>query len=203
MPEIDPYSNEIRHTLDLMMTWLQKAQPQRVRVLSHSSEMVKAVIRRIPPDQQMTVYVERADIQAAVAETLGRDTRVVASDGLSADVALLPLPTSEKHTALAGEQMVIAAYYNALSYKSLLYPGSVPASIFAQLAQLRAAYRVEAVAGLYPPRFIVWWTLTCLLARLDSARYFRTGDYAMRHLIEFGPWWRFCYVVVAIGHRLP
>lgn len=196
---IDPYAIDIRYTLGLMAQQLHAAQPRTVRIASYSAELVKAAVRQLccsPID----IFVETAAIQAEVRETLGVDVAIGQPAQGPADAALFPFSLGQGAQP-AGEHTIIAAFHNALSYKSIVQPGRTAATIFGQLARLKSDYRLRSLAGLYSPRFIALLACAHLARRWDSAWYFRLEDYAMRHLIEFGPLWRFSYIVVASGHR--
>jgi hypothetical protein len=195
--QIDPYSNEIRYTLGLMAYHLSLAQPSSVRIASPSVEMVKSVIRYLN-DQSLSIFVETKEIQHAIADSLGVDVDVVMGGNEITDAVLLPFSLEEGFHP-RGEKTIIAACYNALSYKILLHPLSVKGTIFQKLQRLKKNYRLNSAAGLFSPKFVLWLSLAKLVERWDSARYFQLEDRAMQHFIERGPMWRLSYIVLVTG----
>ncbi len=195
--DVDPRSTEIRYTLDLMAYYLQAMRPRRVRIASRSGEIVKAVVRRLG-GMEVSLLVETPGMQALIRDSLGLELRVFEPGTGSADVALFPF-SLEEGLRPAGEPAIVVASRNALSYKSLLYPGKVRKTVWGEMAKLRPDYKLEPVCGLYPPQFVLLWALAKGVERLDSAWYFRLEDRAMRRLVEFGPLWRLSYIVLLVG----
>jgi hypothetical protein len=193
----NPYSNELRYTLDLMVYALQAAEPRSLRIASGAEETVKAVVRRLGVPQ-IPVVVQTPQLRAKVRDSLGVHMGVFDSSAEPADAALFPFSLDEQLRPV-GERFVVVACENALSYKPLLYPGQVRGTVFRQMELLRPGYDVEPVGGLYAPGFIALWSLAALARRLDSAWYFRLQDCAMRRLIDRGPLWRVSYLVVFAG----
>jgi hypothetical protein len=146
----------------------------------------------------MSILVESPEIQSAVAGSLGVEVKIAKPGGPVADAALFPF-SLEEGMQPDGERTIVAGCYNALSYKSLLYPLSTQGVVFGKLGRLKPGYHLSPMAALYSPRFILWLTLAKLLERWDSAWYFRLEDRAMRHFIETGAMWRFSYIVVFTG----
>jgi hypothetical protein len=195
--QVNRYSNEVRYTLSLIAYHLSLTQPASVRIASHSIEMAQAVLRYLC-DEPMSIFVETEEIQNAISDSLGRNTHVIRSGKDVADAAIFPF-SLEDGLHPAGEKTIIAACYNALSYKTLLRPLSVKGNIFEKLGRLKPNYRLNPVAGLFAPRFILWLSLAKLVERWDSSLYFQLEDRAMRQFIEFGPMWRLSYIVVLTG----
>ncbi len=195
--QVDPYSNEIRYTLSLMAYHLSLVQPSSVRIASHSVEMTKSVVRYLSY-QPLSIFVETSEIQTAIAHSLGISVNVINSDNEIADAVLLPF-SLEEGAYPAGEETVIAAWYNPLSYKTLLHPFAVKGTIFKKLQKLKTKYHLTPMAGLFSPRFILWLSLAKIVESWNSEIYFRLEDRAMRHFIERGPIWRLSYIVVVNG----
>jgi len=197
--KVNPFSSEIRYTLGMMAYHLSLARPSSVRIASQSSELVKSVIRYLCYEPS-SILVETRAIQTDVAHSLGIMVGVVSDDTIVADTAMFPF-SLEEGMQPAGEQTIIAACYNAISYKSLLYPLSKKETIFRQLAGLRPGYQIRPTASLYSPRFILWQALAKLVEHWNSALYFQLEDRAMRQFIESGPLWRLSYIVILTGRR--
>jgi hypothetical protein len=196
---IDPYSNEVRSTVDLMLYYLMQTHPRRVRIASHSSALAQVIARRLCYTP-LKLYVEHQDIQATLRETLAVEAQVIEQGIEPADIAIVPA-FLEEDMRLMGEPWIVATCFNAWSYKNLLYPGAARHTIAMHLAALRSSYHLEAVAGLFSPRFLFWLTLAQGAERLSSAWYFYLNDYAMRRLIDYGPLWRLSYLVVTLARR--
>jgi hypothetical protein len=196
MYSVNPYSTEIRYALDFMGYLLHTKQPRSLRISSDSVEMVKAVVRRLGMDGYR-LFVDSQEICTAVQPSL--DIEVAVAGDEPAEAAFFPF--SLNGTGLPQERMIVAAVHNAISYKSLLYPGTVRTTAFGTLARVKRHYRVEQVIGMYPPRFIALLALAHLAGRRSSSAYFRLSDLAMQYLYDFGPMWRFSYVVIFAGCR--
>ena len=193
----DPYSTEVRYSLDLMAMYAQAAQPRRARIASRSKEIVRAFVRRLA-FAGIELTVDGSEVQADVREAFGVETALSDSGIDEADVALFPF-SLEEGVELRGEPRLVVACRNALSYKSLLYPGKVRQTAHRQVAELRPEYRLSPVAYLYPPRFVFWWALAKAVERLDSSWYFMLEDRAMRRLVGRGLAWHLSYVVLFHG----
>ncbi len=196
MDTINPYSTEIRYTLDLMGSMLHAQQPQSVRVYTDSVEMAKASVRRLAATNYR-LFVDTPEICAAIQTSLGVDVEVAGTAPV--DAAFVPL--ARQGQALPHERMMVAAVHNAFSYKSLLYPGIARTTAFSTLARARRSYQVEQVVGMFSPRFIALLALAHVAGRRNEAAYFRLNDLAMQYVYEHGPLWRLSYVVIFSGHR--
>jgi hypothetical protein len=175
---------------------LHAQQPRSVRICSDSVEMVKAVVRRLAVDNYR-LFVGTQAICAAVRASLGIEVEVAGTEPAEAALA----PFSLEAAKLPCERIIVAAVRNAISYKSLLHPGTVRTTAIGTLARVRRQYRVEQVVGMYPPRFVALLALAHLAGRRSAAAYFRLSDLAMQYLYDFGPMWRLSYVVAFAGHR--
>ncbi len=196
MSEVNPYATEVRYMLDCMGYLLHQQQPRSVCIYSDSEEMVKATVRRIVHDGYW-IAVGTDRMRDAVRAALGVEVAVRGTEPL--DAALVPW--SFETARMPREESVVGAVLNAVSYKSLLYPGSVRSTAAGTLARIRRRYHVDRVVGMYPPRFIALLGLAQLALRRSQAAYFRLSDLAMQHIYETGPMWRLSYVVIFAGRR--
>jgi hypothetical protein len=196
MNSTNPHSTDIRYTLDFMGYMLHAQHPRSVRVRSDSIDMVKAVVRRLAVDNYC-LFVDTQEIRTAVRASLGIEVEVAGTEPAEAAIA----PFSLEATSLPCERIIVAAVHNAISYKSLLHPGTVRTTAVGTLAWVRRQYRVERVVGVYPPRFVALLALADLAGRRSASAYFRLSDLAMQYLYDFGPMWRLSYVVAFAGHR--
>lgn len=197
--QTNAYSTEVRYTLGMMSYYVHSMRPRSVRIATRSAEMAISAVRYLA-NARLDLIVESVEIQRIIADMF--DVAVHVSDRSSepADLGLFPFSIGEG-VAPSGESAIIVAAYNALSYKSLLYPRAVRGTIFGKLMQLRPNYRMDHVVGLYAPSFFFWLTLAKLAERFRSDWYFRLEDIAMRRLIHYGPMWRASYIVVAAGKK--
>jgi hypothetical protein len=162
----------------------------------YSTEMVKAVVRRLAAAGPR-LFLSTQAMRAVVQESLGLDVEVAGPE--PAEAAFCPLVIDRN--SLTSERIIVGALHNAISYKSLMYPGAVRTAAPGMLTRVRRHYQVEQVVGLYPPRMILLLALAHLARRWSSPAYFRLSDRSMQYLYEFGPMWRFSYIVVFSGHR--
>lgn len=197
MWEIDPYSAELRYTIDLMVFYALNSVPSTLRVATNSSEIAKMVIRRLPT-QDITIYVNNEKIQHVVQNDLGINTYLFLSEALPADVVLFPFSLEEKDQ-LCGENIAITSAFNPFSYKSLIYPGKVQASLRRTMSLLKSRYLIRSAAALYSPTFILYYTFAKVIGHWSSPFFFHFESLAMAHLIDFSWQWRFSYIVVITG----
>lgn len=193
------YSTELRYTLSLLAFHVQGVHPQRVRIASQSTEMVKAFIRQMVCCPVL-FYVDSLNIQVNLQETMGLKVLLSDDEETVADIAVFPFSIDDGSLP-NGEAIIIVACENPLSYKSLIYPKLISTSIHSQLRCLRNDYRVTPIASLYSLRFIFWSALSKVVETLNPAWYFYLEDYSMRRLIEIKSTWRFSYLAVFIGQR--
>lgn len=197
MISCNPYSAEMRYTLDLMIYALQAREPRSIRIASHSAEFVKAALRRLAC-ADAAVLVEDQALQVMARDSLGMVVQVAEQGAAPADAALFPFSLNVDASP-AREPFIVVACENALSYKSLLHAGRVKGTALGQMNKLKADYRLAPVAGLYAPSFVLRHFTAQLARQVDPAWWFRLEDQAMRRLIERGPFWRLSYIVVFAG----
>jgi hypothetical protein len=197
-----PNSIELRYTLGLASTQLGMRRPETVHLAGASTELALAAVRAMGQVDcgLRELRVDSLEVQEALGETFGLAPSLEEDCPLPADFGLYPF-TTVAEAARARETAIAVACENSVSYKSLIYPGSVPASAFRYFSALRPKYSLSAAASLYTPKFIALWWLAKVAQRLDSSLYFRWEDYAMRRLVGYGPVWRFSYLVVIVGRR--
>jgi hypothetical protein len=195
--KVDPYSTEIRYTLDLLSYALQKLQPRSVRIGTQSIELAMAVVRRIGY-QRYSLMVENRTIQKALTDYFEIDTVVLQPSSNPVDAAIFPF-SLEEGLSPAEEVNIVIACRNSLSYKSLLYPGLVKGTVYSIMSKVQSSYSLEPLAGLFSPRSIFWWSFAKLVERLNSTYYFQIEDIALSRLIDFGAFWRLSYIVIFTG----
>jgi hypothetical protein len=193
----NPYSIEVRYALDLAAQQAAALRPASLRIATGSAEAAVAVARRMR-HTPAELRVETPAIQQALAARLGLASTTLAEQRAPAALALFPF-SLEDGWRPAGEQAIVAASRNSLSYKSLLYPGRSGANIFSTLAQLRPSYGARPVAALYSPAFVGWWGISRLAGAIDPALFFSLEDRALRRLVSYGPLWFLSYIVIVVG----
>jgi hypothetical protein len=198
LEQVNPYSTEIRYTLDLMAFHTHAVKPDVVRIATRSVEMSKAVIRRIGWEPYAFV-VETPEVQAALRDCFEIESEILNPGDRGADVGLFPFSTSDD-LDLEVQSYVVSACYNALSYKTLLYPKIDKRTVFNSFSKFKkVGYKLNPVAGLYSPGFIALWFLAVVAERFHSPLHFQLVDKAMFRLIHYGALWRFSYIVVFTG----
>jgi hypothetical protein len=197
---IDPYSFEIRYSLDFMIYQLFKnCSPQKIRIVSNSLEIVESIIRRLSC-RKYSFIVQNRDLQVAITKKFRIQPQVFNYDDIPADVALFPFSQGDI-IRTNGEASIIAVCWNSLSYKSLLYPKLIQGNIYNKMNRFRHSYQLKSIAGLYSPNFIIRLGLAKVAEYFNSSWYFGLEDMALRRLIDFSPLWRFSYIVIFTGKR--
>ena len=196
MNTLDPYAVEIHYSLDMLGYLLHAERARSVRICSDSAEMAKAIVRRLSSNP-CEILVQSESIAGAVWSSLGIRTCVAGEQ--PAEIAVLPFPSPE--TTLPAENVVVAAARNPVSYKTVLHPGSVQFGALAIIRRLQKQYSLHATVGMYSPRFIAIQALAQLTRRWSDSTYYRLSDMAMQHIYEFGPAWRFSYVICFAARR--
>src|SRR5262245_19676973 len=194
---VDPLSLDVRYPLAQAGMWLQSRQPSRLRIAAQSGDLALAAVPYLPCDAA-TICVDTRPIQAMLAAQ-GLDVEL-SDPSRPADAAIFPF-SLEEGVRPAGERSIVAACFNALSYRSLLHPRQTRGTIFGKISTLRPMYAVKPIASLFSPSFIARLALAKAIEPLSSKGYFILEDAAMRRLVTRGPAWRMSYVVVLAGTR--
>lgn len=187
---IDPFAIEFRATLDVMGMLLARAHVASVRIATDSPAFAIGAVRRLAVDDYR-ITVDSEEIQQIVAGALGIHVGVANAE--IADAAFCPFSVDTKR--LPAESTIVGATRNALSYRSVRYPGSVRSVAVKTIRTLRRQRTLDGVIGLYPPRFVALLAASRAAAIRDEARSLELADVAMPYLVERGPMWRLCYVV--------
>lgn len=124
------------------------------------------------------------------------------TDG-QATIALYPF-TLEQDEPVFDTPLIAGCFRNRWSYRKLLYPHMSTYSISSLLAVLqRQGYSLEKLAGIYPPIFMLWWTLSELAGTRLPSLHFQWGQTAMNYLAtDRLPGLTFSYLVVFYARRL-
>lgn len=193
----DPYSLEGHYSLDMACYLLHQRQPRSVRLVTHDAEVVKAAARRLDWVSE-PLLVETPQIVAVLMEQLGVPS--VCDAELQADAALVLLPAG-----LSGlppiASFIVTVAQNALSYKSLLYPGQIGSNVFALLRWLKQHYLICDKVGLFGPRFVFNWAISQLAGVRWAPEHFRYGQRAIDNLYSSGSLWWLGYLVVVAARQ--
>jgi hypothetical protein len=192
----DPLIIEFRATLDVMGLLLARAAVTSVRIATDSPPVAIGAVRRLAVDDYR-IIVDSEEIQRKVAEALGIDVQV--ANGEIADAAFCPFSVDPNR--LPAESTIVGATRNALSYRSVRYPGSIRSVAVRTIGSVRRQRSIDGVVGLYPPAFVALLAASRAAAIRDEARSLQLADVAMRYFIERGPMWRLCYVVAFAASR--
>ncbi len=196
MTKLHPLSTESRYSLDMACRLLYKHQPHSVRIYSDDVEMVQAVARRLGW-LEGSLIVNNTALAEALSGLVGIRPLVGGSD---ADAALVPFCDAADFTPPTEPYLVVVSF-NAFSYKSILYPGSVRGTIFQLMRRLTPKYALDLPVGLYAPQFLFPWLVSLLAGARFPALHFRFGQMAMDNMFVFGWMWRMSYIVVIAGHQ--
>jgi hypothetical protein len=120
-----------------------------------------------------------------------------------AEIALYPF-TLERLEPVFDTPLIAGCFRNRWSYRKLLHPFMTVCSLPGLRAVLRRqGYALEKLTGIYPPMFMLWWTIGLFAGiRLPSFR-FRWEQTAMNHLATARlPGLAFSYLIVFYARRL-
>jgi hypothetical protein len=167
-----------------------------VQVVGSNPAVIEAMVRRLPPDAD--VGVRDPVLASAVAARLARP--IVAVPYSEVDVVVAPFAATEWSSALPAPVTVVAEH-NALSYKTLLAPGSIKLSAWDVVRWVRRRGAIAERVGVMGPDFIVLWTFVEVIGRRRSDLHFRLRDLAMQRIFRRGALWSTGYVVVVAGRH--
>ena len=148
--------------------WLQPRQPRRLRIAAQSGDWALAAVPYLPCDET-TICVDTRPIQAMLAAQ-GLHSEL-SDPSRPADAAIFPF-SLEEGVRPAGERSIVAACYNALSYKTLLHPRQARGTIFGKISALRPTYALQPIASLFSPSFILRLSLAKAIEPMCSKGYF-------------------------------
>ena len=144
---IDPHTLEFRATLDVMGMLLAGARVTSVRIATDSPPWAIGAVRRLAVDDYR-ITVDSEEIQRTVAAVLG--IHVGLAEGALADAAFCPFSVDPNW--LPPESTIVGAARNALSYRSLRYPGSVRSLAVRTVLSLRRQRSLDGVTDSIRPR---------------------------------------------------
>lgn len=197
---LDPYSFEVRYTLDYVCYLVSSRRPERVGIVSPCSDMCLAIMRRLMANG-CHFSVLSPQIQIAAREELGLEVDVQGYDG-SDDLLVYPFSLEQGMPVLQSRFMV-AAVRNSLSYKRLLHPRAVATNVMTLVRSLKKRYQISIQAGAFHPTFLLVYGAALAVAGFAPSVYFQLTDRAMTHYFFCrGSLWRLSYVVILHGERI-
>lgn len=191
----DSNSIEVRYTCDLLAAQLAAFGPQPIRIATKRLDLALALARRLAWQSQ-PLLVECRTLRDVIHQQLDLEVGLVGE--VHHSLAVFPF-SIEEGLRPTGEQTLLVACRNGLSYKNLIYPGAVRSTVFGTIGRLRPAYSMRPICALYPPSFIGHWLLALLLGKLSAPLHFRLGQQALDRLIDWGPLWPLSYIVLLAG----
>lgn len=192
----NPHSIEGHYSLEMASYLVHRAQPRSVRICTEDIEVAKAAVRRLAWVAD-GIAVEHEEIAEAISKTLGPRLRV--ANGAEPDVALVPFSRQQYAEAPRARRLILIGH-NALSYKSLLYPGQIADNVLGQVRWLRRGYQLQDRVGLFGPGFLIRWILSTAAGPRWAHAHFQLGQRAMDRLFTTAHWW-LGYITVLAGTR--
>jgi hypothetical protein len=205
MERFDPHATEERYTLDYLCFLAARSAPASILVHTEHpdpAEVTKAVARRLAPAGAALRTTSRRAAEA-VRQDLGLSIDVADSSDADAPLAagVCPWIAGRPPPAVAAAPLLVGCLRNALSYRSLRYPGSERGAALAWLRRLESTHHVRARVGFLPPMCVALLA-AARLARLRHPRYsYLLEDYAMARIFTRGPAWAASYVVIFAADR--
>ena len=189
---------EGHYSLDMACFLLHNQHPTSVRICSDDPEIVKAAVRRLGWVSGK-IFVDSAILAEKLGELAQSPVEPYQANSPT-DAVLLPFSrTAYSEPPLA--PFIVTVSYNALSYKSLLYPGITHDTVVKTLRWLRQAYQIGRKVGLFTPRFLFDWSLSQAAGARQPQIHFRAGQRAVDNLYSSGRFWWTGYILVISAHR--
>jgi hypothetical protein len=147
---------------------------------------------------QALLFTNDDNIRGAICDRL---TLPLASD--QARIALYPF-TLEQAEPVFDTPLIAGCFRNRWSYRKLLHPLMPVYSLQSLQAVLqRQGYALESLVGVYPPLFMVWWTLSVLAGTRLPSLHFQCEQVAINYLAtDRLPGLTFSYLIVFYARRL-
>lgn len=191
----DPHSIEGQFSLQMASYLAQTYRPQSVHLCTQDPEVAIAAALRLPWARN-GLTIDHEESREAVSSALG--LRFKSGDDLEHDVTLV-LFSRQRYTVPPKARHLVMVERNALSYKSILYPGQILDDVISQLRWFRRSYRIEQRIGMFGPRFLVNWAISLAAGTRFAATHFLLGQQAMDHLFTTSPLWWIGYLIVLSG----
>jgi len=194
--EFNPSTIEAQYSLQMAGYLVHQFQPASVLVCTDDLEIALAAVQRLAWVGD-GLFVEHEKIQDYIKKTLGRQVFQI-NKSQDLDVALVLFSRKQYPRPPIARRLVLVDH-NALSYKSLIYPGQVRDHVIAQIGWLRREYALEQHIGLFGPGFIAPWALSTAAGSRSSPVHFLSGQRAMERIFTASPLWWLGYVTILSG----
>jgi hypothetical protein len=144
----------VRHAFDLLGMWTSHSAASHVQLVTENETIRRLIYNRL-----------------AVPSTSGM-----------VDISLYPF-SLEQMDPVFEAPIVAGCFRNIFSYRKLIR-FSMPAYSISRLRSVlsRQGYRLEKLIGIYPPRFVFWWSLSVLAATRLPSLHFQWEQLAMNYL---------------------
>ena len=194
----DPCSIDSHYGLELACFYAHRPRPRSLRVCTHHPGVAKAVVQRLAWTVEQLV-VDSDDIACTLRGELGINVSV-RDLSEETDVALMPMSRRD-YVVPPRAQEIVVAEYNAISYKSLLYPVRVKGNVIGLLRWLRSRYDITDRVGLLGPGFVLRWMVSLLAGTRLPSLHFHMGQKALDHVHSTGRLWWLGYITVIVGRQ--
>jgi hypothetical protein len=147
---------------------------------------------------QVLLFTSDDNVRRAVCDRL-----TLPLAGSQAEIALYPF-SLEQAEPVFDTPLIAGCFRNRWSYRKLLYPLMPVSSLPSLQAVLRRqGYALERLAGIYPPKFMLWWTLSVLAGTRLPSLHYQWEQTAMNYLATTRlPALTFSYLIVFYARRL-
>ncbi|HET8669241.1 MAG TPA: hypothetical protein VFM05_01065 [Candidatus Saccharimonadales bacterium] len=173
-------------------------QPGLVQICVQDPEMAMAAVQRLAWLEN-GLFVEHEELREKIRQTLGIKLRLL-DRKVEPDVALI-LFSRRAYTEPPQARHLVLLERNALSYKTLLYPGQIQDNVLAHTRWFQQRYKLHQRIGLFGPSFLCYWSLALLSGSRFAPTHFRQGQKALDRLYTISPMWWTGYMVVLSGDR--
>ncbi|MCU0495073.1 MAG: hypothetical protein MUD01_26085 [Chloroflexaceae bacterium] len=192
----NPWAIEAQYGLDMACYLLHQRTPQSVYIGSEDPAIVVAAARRLR-SWVNTFFVQNEAIAAVLATQHGLVVQV-STPAVVPDAACMLFPATLATPPPLAHSLVVVGH-NGLSYRSLLYPGTVPHTAPGLMRWVRSRYLLEQRVGLLGPHCMGALAVAQLAGTRLAPLHFRAGQWAMDRVFTHKFFWWTGYVVILAG----
>ena len=194
----NPNSTEIQYGLQMACYLVHQYQPGVIQLCVKDTEIAVAAVQRLTWKGTKLV-VEQEEVREKIRQTL--DLHLDLMDGKIEPDIVLVLFSRKSYTEPPQARQLVLLEKNALSYKSLLYPGQIQDNVMAQTRWFQKKYKLNQRIGLFGPGFLFNWSLSLVTGSRFAPMHFRQGQQALDRLYTSSPLWWTGSMVVLSGNR--
>lgn len=189
---------EGHYSLDMACSLIFREKPSEVQICTDQSAFAKAVVRRLQTFVQR-IFVTSPEIAAEIQASLGLEVGVK-SVGTPTSCAIVAGYTFNNE-AIVQADLAVLVFPNALSYKSVLYPGKIQCDSLTLWRQVQPTHFITERIGLFDPRFILLWMVSTVAGSRVSHIHFSFGQKAVDRIYTRGLLWWLSYIVILSARR--